>query len=101
MIAPGLIERGASEELAREVSGLVRVHEDGGWREADLVQAADSLSFLETMVPLVVGWIETGRAPRASAEAKLRHSVRRMNPALTRAREFAAPMYEDGLRRVA
>jgi hypothetical protein len=99
--ASWLREEGASPELVAEVDALVRVHEDGGWREADLLQAADSLSFLETMVPLVVGWVETGRAPRASAEAKLRHSVRRMNPALTRAREFAGPMYEDGLRRVA
>jgi hypothetical protein len=96
-----LREQGSPAELVAEVEALVRVHEDGGWREADLVQAADSLSFLETMVGLVVGWVETGRAPRASAEAKLRHSVQRMNPQLTRAREFAAPMYEDGLRRVA
>jgi hypothetical protein len=96
-----LRDQGAPEDLVGEVADLVRVHEDGGWREADLVQAADSLSFLETMVGLVVGWVESGRAPRASAEAKLRHSVQRMNPALTQARELAAPMYEAGLRELA
>ena len=64
-----------------EVEALVRVHEEGGWPEADLVQAADSLSFLETMVPLVVGWVQAGRgaararrgqgcATRSSASAR-------------------------------
>ena len=39
------------------MEALVRVHEEGGWPEANVVQAADSLSFLETMVGLVAGWI--------------------------------------------
>jgi hypothetical protein len=100
MIGPGLLERGASEELAREVAGLVRVHEDGGWLEADLVQAADSLSFLETMVPLVVGWIESGRAPRERAEGKLRHSVERISPDLPRAKEIAEALLAPALSRL-
>ena len=62
MVAAGLLERCAGEALAGGVAEIVRVHEDGGWLDADLVQAADSLSFLETMVPLVLGWVETGRA---------------------------------------
>src|SRR3954463_13906525 len=73
-IAAGwLREHGASEELVDGVERLIRVHEDGGWPEADVLQAADSLSFLEVLAPLVVGWIESGRAapargagPRAS-----------------------------------
>src|SRR4051794_15195674 len=85
-----LREQGAGEELVGEVDALIRVHEDGGWREADLLQAADSLSFLETMVPLVVGWVQTGKAPRERAEGKIRSSVTRMSPRLTRARELAA-----------
>jgi hypothetical protein len=101
MIGPGLRDRGASAELADEVAGIVRVHEDGGWLEADLVQAADSLSFLETMTPLVVGWVESGRAPREVAEGKLRHSMTRMAPGLARARELGAPYLDAGLREVA
>jgi malate synthase len=88
-------EHGASDALVEEVAALIRVHEDGGWPEADLLQAADSLSFLDTMVPLVQRW------PRAAAEAKLDHSVERINPALTRARELAEPMREAGLQAVA
>jgi kynurenine formamidase len=100
MIAPGLIERGASEDLAREVAGIVRVHEDGGWLEADLVQAADSLSFLETMVPLVIGWVETGRASRERAEGKLRHSVERISADLPRAREIGEALLAPALSRL-
>ena len=62
--AQWLREQGAPAELVDGVEALIRVHEEGGWPEADLLQAADSLSFLETMVPLVVGWVQSGRAPR-------------------------------------
>jgi kynurenine formamidase len=100
MIGPGLVARGASEELAREVAGIVRVHEDGGWLEADLVQAADSLSFLETMVPLVIDWVDSGRAPRERAEGKLRHSVERISADLPRAREIGEALLAPALSRV-
>ena len=78
----------------------MRVHEDGGWREADLVQAADSLSFLETMVPLVVAWVEEGRAPRERAIGKLRSSVDRISGDLPRARELAEALLAPALSRV-
>jgi hypothetical protein len=91
----------APAALVGEVEALVRVHEEGGWKEADLLQAADSLSFLETMVPLVVGWVESGRAPRERAEGKVRHSVTRIDPRLPRARELAGPYLEAALRDVA
>jgi hypothetical protein len=92
-----LREQRADEELVDGVDALIRVHEDGGWPEADLLQAADSLSFLETMVPLVTGWVESGRAPRERAAAKIRHSVDRMRPGQDRARLLAAPYLEQAL----
>lgn len=100
MVGAKLAELGASEELVRETAGLVRVHEEGGWPEADLVQAADSLSFLETMVPAVLAWVEEGRAPRSRAEGKLRHSAERISSGLPRARELAAAMLPAALSRV-
>ena len=100
MIAAGLRERGADEDLVRITAGLVHVHEDGGWPEADLVQAADSLSFLETMVPAVLAWVEEGRAPRERAEGKLRHCVERINPGLPRARRLAEAMLAPALSRL-
>jgi hypothetical protein len=96
-----LREQDADPAFAAEVERLIRVHEDGGWPEADLLQAADSLSFLETMGPLVVGWVESGRAPREAAEAKLRHTLTRIAPRLTRARELGAPLLDAALREVA
>lgn len=96
-----LREQGARRALVKEVGALVRVHEVGGWREADLLQAADSLSFLETMVSLVVGWVEGGRATRVQAAGKLRSSVERIHPSLTRASELAAPYLEAGLHALA
>jgi hypothetical protein len=97
--AAWLREQGADESLVAEVEALVRVHEDGGWHEADLVQAADSLSFLETMTPLVLGWVERGYGE--NADAKLHHSVDRIAPDLARARELGAPMLEDALAELA
>jgi hypothetical protein len=89
--------QGAEPELVGDVEALIRVHEEGGWPEANLLQAADSLSFLETMVPLVVGWVETGRAPRERAAGKIRNSVERMQPDQERARVLAAPYLEQAL----
>jgi hypothetical protein len=96
-----LREQGADPELVSGVDALIRVHEDGGWPEADLLQAADSLSFLETMFPLVVGWVEDGRASRERAAGKVRHSVARMAPGQERARVLAAPYLEQALGAVA
>jgi kynurenine formamidase len=95
LVSAWLRERDADRALVDEVDGLVRVHEEGGWHDADVLQAADSLSFLETMVPLVLGWSERGYADNAAA--KLRHSLERIAPELTRARAVAAPLVERAL----
>jgi hypothetical protein len=92
-----LREQGASEDLVEGVDRLIRVHEDGGWPEADVLQAADSLSFLETLAPLVVGWIESGRATPERGAAKVRSSIERIKPDMTHARELAEPMLRDAL----
>ena len=95
--AAWLREQGASEDLVEGVDRLIRVHEDGGWPEADVLQAADSLSFLETLAPLVVGWIESGRATPERGAAKVRSSIERIKPDMTHARELAEPMLRDAL----
>jgi hypothetical protein len=95
-----LAAQDAPEPLRAEVAALVAVHEQGGWPEADLVQAADSLSFLEVMVPLVEGWITSGRAPATIAAAKLQDMHDRISPALPRAGELAGPLLDAGLARL-
>jgi hypothetical protein len=101
MVANWLSEHGADAGLIDDVRALVAVHEEGGWREADILQAADSLSFLETLVPLVVQWVETERATPERGAAKLRHSLERIAPALEPARALAAPLLEQALERLA
>jgi hypothetical protein len=97
-IAAGwLREQGASADLVDGVERLIRVHEDGGWPEADVLQAADSLSFLEVLAPLVVGWIESGRATPERGTAKVQSALDRIKPDMTHARELAEPMLREAL----
>jgi hypothetical protein len=73
--AAWLAAEGAAPELVQDVRRLVAAHEDGGWPEADVLQAADSLSFLEVMVPAIATW------PADRAEGKLRHMAERVSVA--------------------
>lgn len=93
--------QGAPAALSEQVAKLVAVHELGGWPEADVLQAADSLSFLEVMVPLVEGWITSGRTPPARAAAKLQWMHDRISPGLPRAQGLARPRLLAGLARLA
>jgi Domain of unknown function (DUF4202) len=95
-----LWDQGASEDLVTEVQALVRVHEDGGWPEADLLQAADSLSFLDTLTPLTISWVQSGRSTPERAKAKISSSLDRIDPSLEHARELARPMLAEALRAV-
>lgn len=96
MVGRWLDDRGAAFRLRDDVATLVAVHEEGGWAEADLLQAADSLSFLETMVGLVEGWITSGRTAPERAFAKLQWMHDRVSPDLPRARELAVPLLAGG-----
>jgi hypothetical protein len=93
-----LRDQGAADELVEGVDALIRVHEDGGWPEADLLQAADSLSFLDALTPLTISWVQSGRATPARARAKISSSLDRIDPSLERAVELARPMLAKALR---
>ena len=100
VVADWLRGAGASDDLIVEVARLIRAHEDGGWPEADLLQAADSLSFLDVNVDLLLSWLP-GRKYQTGpdeARAKLRYTVERIR--VPRARELALPMYQNGLARI-
>jgi hypothetical protein len=91
-----LRNRGADEALVSVVAALIRRHETGGGEDADALQAADSLSFLETNPAAT--WVREGRASRAEAERKLRWMHDRIRP--DRARAAAAPLLRRALREV-
>jgi hypothetical protein len=86
-----LRDEGADDALVAEVEQLVLLHEWGGTPGADVVQAADSLSFFEVNRDIVLRWVEEGRASTAQSRAKLDWMLDRIR--LARARELALPLH--------
>ncbi len=84
------------EEFVQQVRRLVLRHEIGGGAEADVLQAADSLSFLETLSWLAADWVASGRYGRDRAMEKLRWSVERIR--LPEAVAAALPLYDRAVR---
>jgi hypothetical protein len=93
-----LASQDAPEELAAAVARLVAAHEVGGWREADVLQAADSLSFLEVNATRPAAWVRDGRCNPAEARARLREMNNRI--AVEQARAPADTLLEDAERRL-
>jgi hypothetical protein len=91
-----LREHGVPEPGVREVVRLILAHESGGWHDADVIQAADSLSFLETMGGPVARWVVEGRATAQQARGRIDHAVRRIR--FAPAREIAGSMLPTALR---
>jgi hypothetical protein len=81
--------------LVGEVERLVLAHEIGGAADEDLLQAADSISFLETNVELVVSWATEGRCSRERAKAQ--HSWMFERIKIERARNLARPLYKEAI----
>jgi hypothetical protein len=98
IVGEWLAANGAPEELAAEVSRLVAAHEVGGWPEADLLQAADSLSFLEVNATRPAAWVRDGRCDSAQARARL-HGMRD-RIAVKQAQETATRLLEDAEQRL-
>ena len=78
IVGEWLRENGADDKLRRDVEELILVHEIGGSREANLVQAADSLSFLETNIDLFIGFACVGKYSREEIGQKFNHSYERI-----------------------
>jgi hypothetical protein len=66
-----LADAGAPDALASSICELIELHEIGGTPQADLLQAADSLSFLEVNRGRPRIWVEEGRCDVPQAQAKL------------------------------
>lgn len=66
-----LLERQAPGQLADAVMEPIRQHEFGGSPDGDLMQAADSISYLETNAALTAGWALGGRCTVDKARQKL------------------------------
>jgi hypothetical protein len=90
---------GAPDGLVNDVEQLILAHETGGWLEADLVQAADSLSFFDTNIELFLGFVRTGRFSADEVRWKFEHSYHRIR--VPDARALALPRFEDAAARLA
>ncbi len=93
VVGEWLRRQGASEDLVAAVQHLVLLHETGGEADADVLQAADSLSFLETNP--AARWVREGRAPPERAAEKLRAMHDRIRPGS--AREQAGELLDRAL----
>ena len=92
IVGDWLRAHGADEDLVQDVGELICAHEIGGSHEADLVQAADRLSFLETNIDLFLGFVRSGRFSIADVRTKFEHSYYRIQ--LPDAKALALPLYE-------
>jgi hypothetical protein len=98
IVGSWLREQGADEAVVKDVEALVLVHEFGGWPEANLVQAADSLSFLEVNIDLFLGFARSGRFTVPDIRGKFHESYDRIQVAA--ARPPAKPMLDNALARL-
>jgi hypothetical protein len=90
-----LREQDIPEDFVQAVEAPILEHEFGGSSEGDVLQAADSISFLEVNGHLVSGWVLKGETSLPNAIKKLDWMVERIK--LSPARELAWPHYERSL----
>ena len=90
-----LREQGAAEDFVAAVEPPILVHEFGGGSEGDLIQAADSLSFLEVNGRLVSSWVLKGETSLDKAIDKLDWMFERIQ--IERARELARPIHAQAV----
>jgi hypothetical protein len=78
-----------------EIRRLITLHEFGGLDGADVVQAADSLSFLETLQDIVRSWVVDGECGVAQARAKHQYMADRIR--LPEAVRLAEPLLKAAM----
>jgi hypothetical protein len=98
IVGDWLREQQAEPALVADVERLVRAHEVGGWPEADLVQAADSLSFLDVNIDMFLGFVRSGRFTLTDVRDKFEVSRDRIR--VPHLRALAEPMAERALERL-
>lgn len=95
VVADWLREQGASAALVEGIRRPILEHEFGGSPEGDLMQAADSISFLEVNGGLAASWVLRGECDEAKVRDKLDWMFERIR--LPRGRELARPHHEHSL----
>ncbi len=100
IVSDFLREHQASEVLVEDVASLIRAHEVGGWPEADWVQAADSLSFLEVNIDFFLDMIDTSQSGWTLDTVRAKFDWMYYRIKISEARALAAPLYEVALQKL-
>jgi hypothetical protein len=95
IVARWLRENGAAEDVVEEAERLIVLHEVGGGATADLLQAADSISFLEVNLDVPYAWLRAGRCDLARARAQHDWMFGRIR--VSRAVDLARPFHERAI----
>ncbi len=97
MVERWLGEQGAvaAEVDLGELRRLITLHEFGGLNGADSVQAADSLSFLETLQTVVRHWVTSGECGVEQARAKYQYMADRVRG--EQAPRLVAPLLAEAM----
>jgi hypothetical protein len=90
----------ADESLISEVARLIAVHEYGGWPEANLLQAADSLSFLEVNISLFLQMLQAPGSIWKPEYIRDKFTWMHERIQVPAARLLAQPLYENALHRL-
>jgi len=100
IVSAYLQEQGASQESIAQVARFIRVHEYGGDDDENLVQAADSLSFLEVNVDSFLKWLDTGHTQWDADTVRAKFTWMYERIQIAQARELARPLYKEAMRKV-
>ncbi|MGB7220549.1 MAG: hypothetical protein WBD07_17255 [Vicinamibacterales bacterium] len=95
VVTTWLVAQGASDRFVRGIHQPILEHEFGGSPEGDLMQAADSISFLETNRVLVARWVAGHECSLEKGRDKLRWMCDRVR--LERARDIARVQFEQAM----
>jgi hypothetical protein len=98
IVGAWLREQHADEAVTKDVEALILVHEFGGWPEANVLQAADSLSFLEVNVDLFLGFARAGTFSLPDVRHKFEWMHDRIQ--VESARPLARPLLDAALARL-
>jgi hypothetical protein len=96
IVGEWLHELGAEAASVTEVERLIRLHESGGDEAANLLQAADSLSFLEVNIDIPYAWARRGACDLDRSRAQHAWMFERIQ--VPAARALARPLYEEAIR---
>jgi len=98
IVSDWLLEHGMSEAFVDQVIPPILEHEFGGSDTGNLIQAADSLSFLEVDADLVMRWVVHGETTPELGKRKLQWMYERIQ--IEDARESARPIYDEAVAKV-